>query len=234
MPAPYRKLFTEETEEELMNMTRQEATLYLNDKQRAFCEYYIGNYNIKMAAIRAGYTPKSAHVVGWKLRQNPDVNRYLAWLKLRVGKDCHIEAMDILDHYIRIAFADITDFVNVKKGIYGGKTIEVEDLEKIDGQLVKRISQNTNGGFSIEMVDKMQALYKLEQFFDVMPKDWKQKIEERKLEIAEQKLEIERMKIGMYENVTEDDGFIEALLGETESVWETEVEFESVDDGNEL
>ena len=234
MPAPYRKIFTEETEEELMNMTRQEVTLHLNDKQRAFCELYVGNYNIKMAAVKAGYTPKSAHVVGWKLRQDPDVNRYLAWLKLQIGKECHIRAIDIIDHYIRIAFSDVTDFVSIKKGKFGGKTIEIEDLDRIDGQLIKRISQNTNGGFSIEMVDKLKALEKLEQYFDVMPKDWKQKIEERKLEIAEQKLEIERMKIGLYDHAEEDDGFIEALLGETTAVWETEVEFESVDDGNEF
>lgn len=231
MPAPYRKLFTDETEEELLNMTRDEVTLNLNDKQRAFCEYYIGNYNIKMAAVKAGYAPKSAHVVGWKLRQDPDVNRYLAWLKLQVGRECHIQAVDIIDHYIRIAFSDITDFIEIKEGKFGGKKVNIVDLERIDGQLVKKVSQNTNGGFSIEMVDKMRALQKLEQYFDVMPKDWRQKIEERKLELAEQKLELEKIKIGLHEEAIEDDGFIEALIGSTESVWEDEVEFEEDNDG---
>lgn len=226
MPAAYRKVFTKETEEELLNMTREEACLELNDKQRAFCEYYVGSYNIKMAAIKAGYSPKSAHVIGWKLRQDPDVNRYLAWLKLQVGVECHIRAVDIIDHYIRIAFSDITDFVDVKESKFGGKTISIKDLEKIDGQLIKRVSQNTNGGFSVEMVDKLKALEKLEQFFDVMPKDWRQKIEERKLEIAESKLEIERMKVGLGDNKVEDDGFIEALFGEAEEAWDTEVDFE--------
>ena len=227
MPAVYRKMFTDETEEELLNMTREEATLDLNDKQRAFCENYIGNYNIKMSAIKAGYSPTSAHSVGWKLRQEPDVNRYLAWLKLRVGRECHIQAVDIIDKYIRIGFTDITDFVEVKTSRLGGKTINIKDLEEIDGQLIKRIAQNTNGGFSIEMQDKMKALEKLEQYFDVMPKDWKQKIEERKLEIAVERLEIEKIKIGMVEDAIEDDGFIAALLGETQSIWEDQVEFES-------
>lgn len=226
MPAPYRKLFTEETEEELLNMTRDEATLNLNDKQRAFCEYYIGNYNIKLAAIKAGYGPKSAHVVGWKLRQDVDVNRYLAWLKLQVGRECHVRAVDIIDHYIRIAFADITDYIEIKEGKLGGKTLSIKDLDEIDGQLVKKISQNTNKGVSIEMQDKIKALEKLEQYFDVMPKNWKQEIEERKLAIAEERLEIEKIKIGIVAEEIQDDGFIQALLGETETVWEDEVDFE--------
>lgn len=234
MPAPYRKLFTEETEEELLNMTRDEVTLNLNDKQRAFCEYYVGNYNIKLAAIKAGYSPKSAHVVGWKLRQDPDVNRYLAWLKLQVGMECHIRAVEIIDHYIRIAFSDITDFVEVKTSKLGGKTLNLIELEKMDGQLVKKISQNTNGGVSIELVDKLKALEKLEQYFDVMPKDWKQKIEERKLELAEQKLELEKVKIGLVAEEVEDDGFIEALFSEAETVWEDEVEFEGSDNDDDF
>lgn len=233
MPAPYRKVFTDETEEELLNMTRDEATLHLNDKQRAFCEYYVGNYNIKLSAIKAGYTPKSAHVVGWKLRQDPDVNRYLAWLKLQVGMECHVRAVEVIDHYIRIAFSDITDFIEVKKTKLGGKTLSLVDLDKMDGQLIKRVAQNTNGGVSIEMHDKIKALEKLEQYFDVMPKDWKQKIEERKLELAKEKLELDKMKIGLIADEVEDDGFIEALLGESEKVWEDEVEFEESNDMEE-
>ena len=217
MPPACRKIFTEETEEELLSMTRDEASQALNDKERRFCEYYIGNLNIKMAAIRAGYGKKSAHIIGWKIRQRHDVNRYIAWLKLRVSKKCHITALDILDQYIKIAFADITDFVTIEKG-----RIIPKNSDEIDGQLVSKITRGPQG-MTIELANKMRALEKLELYFDVMPKDWRIKIEERKLELMEQKLEIERIKVGLIEpEELEDDGFLEALRGSVEEVWDVE------------
>ena len=78
MPTTYKKVFVEVTEEELAKMTREEACLNLNDKQRRWCEEYVNNFNAKIAAKKAGYSPKSAATIGWKLRQNPDVCLYLA------------------------------------------------------------------------------------------------------------------------------------------------------------
>lgn len=214
MPTVYRKIFTGETEEELLNMTRDEACLELMEKERRFCEYYVRNFNIKMAATKAGYSAKSAHISGWKLRQKPEINRYIAWLKLRVSKECHIDATDIVDKYIRIAFADITDFVVIEKG-----RLKLVDGVEVDGQLITKIKQGRDG-ISIELADKMRALEKLEHYFDVMPKDWRQKIEERKLELMEQKLDLERQKAGINNNEEDDDGFIEALTSTAEEVWE--------------
>lgn len=213
MPAAYKKVFTEETEEELFNMTRAEATLNLNDKQIKFCEEYARTFNIKLSAVRAGYSKKSAHTAAWKIRQNPDCSRYIAWLKLRVSQKVFVEAVDIIDHYARIAFSDITDVCEVKDG-----KITVQDTDMIDGQIVKSIKKGRDG-VTVELYDKMTALSKLERYFDVMPKDWKQQLEERKVKILEERLEIEKKKMGVGEEIT-DDGFIEALKATAESVWE--------------
>lgn len=213
MPKTYRKLFTQETEEELLNMTREEACLTLNEKQRLFCEYYVANHNAVLAAKKAGYSTKSAPSLSWKLRQNSDINRYIAWLKLRVSKETHVDALDIVDHYARIAFADITDFVKIKNG-----RIELIDEDKIDGQLIKSVKKGRDG-IVVELYDKMTALQKLERYFDIMPADWRQKIEEKKLELMKEKLEIEKMKIGQVQEDNEDDGFFEALKGTVEEVW---------------
>lgn len=214
MAMVYRKIYTAETEEELMEMTRDEVTRKLNDKKMRFCEEYIKNYNIKIAASKAGFAENDCHLVGWRLRQEPDVNRYIAWLKLRVSYDCHVTAMDIIDQYIKIAFADVTDYVKVK-----GNKVFLLDSSKIDGQLVTEIRKGKDG-VTIKLADKLAALEKLERYFDVMPKDWKQKIEERKVELLEQKLELEKLKSGFGEEEGADDGFIEALKASAEEVWE--------------
>ena len=217
MPAAYKKVFTEETEEELFKMSRAEATLNLNDKQIKFCEEYARTLNICLSAKRAGYSKKSAHTAAWKIRQNPDCSRYIAWLKLRVSQKAFVSAVDIIDHYTRIAFSDITDVCEVKDG-----KIVIQDSDMIDGQIVKSIKKGRDG-ISVEMYDKMAALTKLEKYFDVMPKDWKQKLEERKVSILEQKLEMEKRKMGEGDEIA-DDGFIEALKSEAEVIWDDNID----------
>lgn len=213
MPIVYRKLFVEETEEELLAMSRATVTEPLTERQQRFCEYYVKNMNVKLAAIKAGYTPSSANSVGWKIRQDYKANRYIAWLKARVGKECHVTATDIIDQYARIAFADMTDFVSIRKG-----KIMLKDDELLDGQIVSKVKEGRDG-ISIELVDKLSALSKLERYFDVMPKDWHEKIEEKKLEIMRERLEIEKLKIGQIEEIDGDDGFLDALKQSASEVW---------------
>ena len=209
----YKKIFTKETEAELWEMSREEACARLNDRQRAWCEAYVNNFNAKQAAMKAGYKKEQASTMGWKLRQKPEIQLYLAWLKLRVSYKAWVRPEDILDEYVRLSFADITDFVQVKNG-----KMHIVDSDKIDGQLVKSIKQGKDG-VTVELYDKMQALSKLERFFEEMPKDWKQVLEEKKVAIMEAKLEMERQKSGIGVDDDEDDGFLEALKSEAETSW---------------
>ena len=221
MPVAYKKVFVDLTEEELFKMSRDEAILNLTDRQIRFCEEYAKSYNIRLAAIRAGYSKKSAHTAAWKIRQNEDCNRYIAWLKLRISQQCHVHAVDVIDHYARIAFADITDVCEVHDG-----KMSLTDTDLIDGQIVKSISLGKSGTVSVEMYDKFQALSKLERFFDMMPKDWRQNIEEKKVKILEERLELDKRKMGeVDENV--DDGFLEALKATATTVWDDADDIES-------
>ena len=215
MPTTYKKIFVDVPEEELAKMTREEASLNLNDKQRKWCEVYVNNFNCKIAAKKAGYSVHSAATIGWKLRQNPDVCLYLAWLKLKVSYKAWVRPEDIVDQYAWIAFSDITDFVEVKNG-----RVSLVDSEMIDGQLVKSVKKGRDG-VSIEMYDKMAALARLERFFEEMPKDWKERLEEKKVEIMQEKLNIEKQKLGLNDDEIVDDGFLDALRDTAEEVWET-------------
>lgn len=214
MPATYKKVFVDVSEEELSKMSREEASLNLNDKQRRWCEAYVNNFNAKLAAKKAGYSPKCATTIGWKLRQNPDVALYLAWLKLKISYKAWVRPEDIIDQYARIAFADITDFVEIKNG-----RMSLIDSEMMDGQLVKSVKKGREG-VSLELYDKMSALARLERFFEEMPKDWKERLEEKKLEIMQEKLNIEKQKLGLNEDEVGDDGFLDALRDTAEEVWD--------------
>lgn len=50
----------------------------MNQRQRAFCEAYLLGGNATEAAIKAGYSPKSARSIGQRLLTFADIREYLA------------------------------------------------------------------------------------------------------------------------------------------------------------
>ena len=198
----------------------------MNDKQILYCEHYVRTNNSIIACKKAGYQPTTSHIYGWKLRQNPDVARYIAWLKIRVSDLIKVNISQVIDQYTRMAFVDISDYIKIKNG-----RLNVEDLSMIDGTVIQEIRE-TNQGIAVKFYNKFDALAKLERFFDIMPKDWKQEIEERKLHIAEERLQIEKQKLGLIKNVVEDDGFIKALETTAKILWNNEelIEEETIGD----
>lgn len=217
---PKPKVFVPYTEDQLWEMSRDEASETLNEKQRRWCEIFVKSFNAEMAAIKAGYSKRSAHFTSRRLRKQQNILKYLAWLKLRAVDSLGIEPLDILEQYAKIGFADITDYLSLKNG-----RITLVDSEMIDGQVVKSYKVGPQGT-TVELYDKMSALRHLEQFFSEMPKSWQQKLEERRLEIAEEKLQMEKELIGQ---ITDDQtelgsALIQALKGVADDVWDEEKE----------
>lgn len=209
----------------------------LTEKQRLFCLYYIKSFNATQAAIKAGYSPDSAHVEGSRLLRNAKIAAEIKRLKGEMQEELFIDAIDVLKRYIKIAFADMTDFVD-----FGTKEIPVIDKEtgeqmldnegnpvtrtisylefknsnKVDGGLICEISQGKQG-MKIKLEDRQKALDKLAEYFDLFPDKWKRKIEEEKLKLAARKA-------GEEDEDDKDDGFIEALKGEVSEVWSDDEE----------
>lgn len=50
----------------------------MNQRQQAFCEAYLLSGNATEAAIKAGYSPKSARSIGQRLLTYVDIREYLA------------------------------------------------------------------------------------------------------------------------------------------------------------
>ena len=52
----------------------------LNEKQKAFCEYYASSFNATESAKKAGYSEKTAYSIGQRLLKNVEIQKYLAEL----------------------------------------------------------------------------------------------------------------------------------------------------------
>lgn len=201
------------TTEELLEMSHEDAIEGLTEKQIKFCEVYVLNYNISIALRKAGYESETSGAA-YRIRQKPGCKRYIQWLKARMLHDTLINGEDIINQWVKIAFADMTDFVDINK--FG---ITLKPVREMDGQLVKSI-KSSRDGVSIELYDKLKALDSLAKYTEDMPKDYKQKIEERKMELMEQEFELKKSIYDMENKIEKDDGFVEALKQSAKIVWE--------------
>ena len=207
------------TEKELLCMKRVEAISGLTEQAQRFCEAYVEGHNRKIALTKAGFSAgtvdgPSSGAYAYKLLRDKKVKRYIMWLKVRIMNASMVNALDIIDEWVRIAFSDMSDFVDILPTY-----IKLKPSDKIDGQLIKAIKSGKDG-VSIELHDKMKALDNLAKYCQDMPQDWKQKIEERRQELLEDEFELKKKAYLVENPEVENDGFIEAIKESAKSIWE--------------
>lgn len=184
----------------------------LTEQEELFCYHYLKTFNATTSAIKAGYSPSYAHNKAYRLLKEDRIKTFLNYIKGQRNQELFVDSMRIIQEYIRIAFADMTDFVR-----FSSEGVILKNSDKVDGQMIVKVKEGRDG-VSIELADKLTALTKLEKYLDVMPSDWKQKVEEKKLELMEKKLELERQKIEGGDE-PDDDGFLAALGLAAKEVW---------------
>lgn len=204
----------------------------LTEKQRLFCLYYIKSFNATQSAINAGYSPATAHVEGSRLLRNAKVAGHIHELKKGMANELFIEAIDILNKYIKIAFSDITDFLTFgqrmvpvmnafgpvldEDGRQVMKEVNYIDFKEsglVDGTIISEVKQGRDG-VSIKLEDRKWALDKLDKYFDLFPDNFKRKIEEEKIKMEHHKI------FGSDDTEEyESDGFEDALDAVTSEVW---------------
>jgi phage terminase small subunit len=224
------KKITSKEKKELKKLKIEEAEL--TPKQKLFCLYYVKTFNATQSAIKAGYSKDTAHVIGCENLKKPNIKAEIARLKKIMTNKIMVSAMDVLNKYAEIAFADIGDYVTFGQrkeqviGMYGpvyqevaeeGKEVipvmqtvnyvDLADSSQVDTALIAEVKQGKDG-ISVKLHDKMKALEKLEQYFDLLPDFHKRKLAEEKLAIEREKLEIDRDKAGLKEDDEKETGIV--------------------------
>lgn len=82
----------------------------MSPKRKRFCEEYAVDFNGKRAAMRAGYSPKSATVQASMMLDDPEVQVYLAKLTKKQQERIELTAQRVLDELARLAFHDIGSY----------------------------------------------------------------------------------------------------------------------------
>ncbi len=84
----------------------------LNDKREAFCQEYLVDLNGTQAAIRAGYSEKTANRIASQLLSKLDVQERIAELMDSRNKSTQIEASYVLTRLKEIDELDVIDILN--------------------------------------------------------------------------------------------------------------------------
>lgn len=84
----------------------------LNNQERAFVDHYLINFDARAAAIKAGYSAKSAAASASRLLKKPTVARALGKLLRDEHADRILEQGDILEQLYYIVTRDVREFVD--------------------------------------------------------------------------------------------------------------------------
>lgn len=150
----------------------------LTPKQRAFVREYLIDLNATQAAIRAGYSGKTAGQIGEQNLKKLEISTAIeAAMKNRADRT-DITADRVLKELAKIGFADIRKAIKWQGTLVteednpdGGDTLTIKNVvtnnvqlvssEEIDDETaaaISEISQNTNGGIKLKLHDKRAAL----------------------------------------------------------------------------
>ena len=131
----------------------------LNPKQQRFCEEYMIDLNATQAAIRAGYSVKTAQEQGARLLSNVMVSREIERLQAVQSRRTGITADRVIRELAKIAFVDPDRVINADDGTIKADATD-EDKAAIQGVKVKRSSSMNGDSFEneVRLYDKTKAL----------------------------------------------------------------------------
>jgi len=145
----------------------------LSDAQRRFAREYILDTNATQAAIRAGYSAKSADQMGPRQLKNPLVAELIAELQAKLAEKLDLSAAKVLTELSAIAFSDVRDAVkwwmedavDTKGKVTGRRpSITFHDSDTLDKRTAAAISEvgvDAKGNLKIKFHDKVASLEKL-------------------------------------------------------------------------
>ena len=139
----------------------------LTPKQKRFCQEYVTDLNATQAAIRTGYSEKTAEVQGSTLLRNPKVKKEIERLKAKRADKVEIKSEDVLRRLKEYYDADISKFMNLTFDEV--KELPLELRRMISG--FKKTISKYGITYEISFIDKMKALEMINRHIGFYEKD---------------------------------------------------------------
>lgn len=174
------------------------ATLQNDDltpEQQMFCIYYSRTFNAAQSYQKAyGCSYESAIANGSRLLTNDKVRAEIERLKEIKRQQIVASADDIVELQMRIAFADIGNYVSFgQKEVtdietdetYMISVVDLKESKNTDTQLIQEVKRGKDG-VSVKLADKQKAIDWLSKYFLVHPDDkYKAEFDKKRAEVSD-------------------------------------------------
>ena len=128
----------------------------MTDKQERFCEEYMIDLNATQAAIRAGYSPKTANEQGSQLLAKLSIQNRIAQLQAEQSRRTGVSADRVVRELAKIAFVNAADLIDPKTASLKSD-VSHDDLAAVQSVKVKTFGED---GLEqeVKLADKLRAL----------------------------------------------------------------------------
>ena len=167
----------------------------LTPEQQMFCIYYSRTFNAAQSYQKAyGCSYESAIANGSRLLTNDKVRAEIERLKEIKRQQIVADADDIVELQMRIAFADIGNYVSFgQKEVtdietdetYMVSVVDLKESKNTDTQLIQEVKRGKDG-VSVKLADKQKAIDWLSKYFLVHPDDkYKAEFDKKRAEVSD-------------------------------------------------
>lgn len=145
----------------------------MTDKESAFIHEYLVDLNATQAAIRAGYSPKTAKQTASRLLSKANVAAALATRKAKQLTRADLSASRVLEELRRLAFSDIRGLFDATGNLKPLHTLNEDEAAAIASmEVVVKNAQAGDGHMDtihkIKVWDKTRALEMLAKHFALL------------------------------------------------------------------
>lgn len=160
-------------------MANKKTTKKLTDKQRAFIQEYLVDLNATQAAIRAGYSTKTANIIGPENLVKPCIQAEIFKAMDERAKNTGVTAERVIKELALIGFADMADFITInEEGLI--RAFPLTNLSEGKSRIVRKVKERRTirkdkdgteiieSFYEFELYDKLKSLELLSRHLGIL------------------------------------------------------------------
>lgn len=117
----------------------------LTGKQKRFCEEYLIDFNATQAAIRSGYSKKTAQAIGAENLTKPLIQAKITSFQKRLSDKSEITLERVLKEYGRIAFSDIRKYYDENGNLIPIHLLDDDSAAVLAGMDIDELNEYVKG-----------------------------------------------------------------------------------------
>jgi phage terminase small subunit len=149
----------------------------LNPRQQRFVAEYLIDLNATQAAIRAGYSKKTAHAIGAENLTKPEIQAAVTAGRESLAERTDTTAERVIEEYKRIAFANMRDFAHWSgqdAGFIDSESLTDEQhacISEVQAEEIQMGAEVVKRKIKVKLHDKLKALDSLSRHLGLFAKD---------------------------------------------------------------